>query len=587
MMGKEKDDVKKRFDIFLRKYANKYKGFHLKIDSKKANFYAERIEKALENDDAILIVGDYDPDGICSTAYKIETIKLLAKALKLDEPKIDTYIPSRAEHYGIKYEYFRYQMENYGLIITSDNGTHSSFYEKLTDKDHEKLLIVDHHPFIDPDMPVSDEEKEKRLKEIKKIQSRENVINPNTDGSVKISTGILDEWLFVYMRKKYPELEKITEPDELSDLAMITLLSDMADTNNSIVRGIIKKGLKKASKRERAIYQYLFPTFDGIADRDITVEDISFLLAPLLNSGTRMTIGDVSWIPELMIQKKKDKIFEDSMDMFIYTNELRKEATNYYAKIAEEKAKEQLDNNKELNLCVVKINECPIGINGLIAGNLSQKFGIPVIMVSQNVFGENPEELLGSGRGEGVKQLISKLHSTSAEAKESVNFGGHNMAVGVQISEWDKFENELNAFNKKPFTDIKLSEHLVFNKDPISIKEYKLVSEAYKNITDGVPFYDQILVKIKGMIVGYKEYRNDFTKLIVSDNAKDKSSYTEIIARVPSEIDIDSLQEIEFAIAITPFDNSPFADIVSDKNIRPNKELLMEIEDHQTNSPKI
>jgi len=573
-------DIKKRFRGFLTTYMSLYKTFDIEIPKEKGIYFSERIKKAILNGEKIFIFGDYDADGLCSVSYKILMIRKAAEALGVKDVFIEYKIPTRAEHYGIKYEQFKGYLDIYDLVITSDNGTHSNFYSKLTEEDHDKLIIVDHHPLIDP-MNMTPKQEEL----LKEFSSRVNVVNPNVDGSVKISTGILDEALFMIMREEIPELKKITESDEFSDLAAITLISDMADKNNKVVRGVIKKGLGRINKRDRAMYQYLFPEFNGVKTKEITAEDIGFQIAPLLNSGPRMSSA-VNAIPLLIMQEafteknRRDRTYRsfiDGMDVLTFTNELRKETTDRFTKIADSMMTDFLQESPDANIAVLKIKDSPIGINGLISSNISQKYGIPVIVVSENIFGNvtssGEMELLGSGRGEGVRQILLFFKGINLESKESINFGGHDMAVGVQIPNWEAFEKELVAFNEKPFEGLSLSTHKVFNEEAITLSEYKDVCDEYSAIVSGIEINDNIFVKIKAFIIGVNEYRNNFKNIILQDASGEQLS---IITRPSANLDLLTMNEIEILVSITPGnENTRFADIMTIVESRPDMDLLL------------
>jgi len=547
--------LKRAFEVFLARYLSKQNKFSIDIPYSKGKFFANRIVNALNNKEKILLYGDYDVDGMVSLQFMYEMIDNLAKVLGVDAI-IDKHLPSRVEHYGLSYDYFQYLCQNNDLVITLDNGTHEGFFDKLTEEDNDKILILDHHPG-------------------RSVKEYKNTINPNEDGEVKISTGLLCEYMFQFLRKEYKAYAEAYPSNYFRDLTAITVLSDMADTNNPAIRKILHSGLERISKRERAIYDYLFPVFNGQEDRNITVDDIAFQFNPLLNSVSRMG-QDINWIPTLIGIKENNKRFEKYMRKMTYINEIRKDASNHYTEQAEEILHQQINSNKDLNLAVIRIDDSPIGINGLIAGNVFQKYLYDTIVVSRNIQGDNI--IMGSGRGEAIKAHVNKMLEMYPEAKECIEFGGHNAAIGLRVLEPLKFEETLQKYNsqKIEFPDLK-NQHAVFNSDPITLKEYLELCSQYHSITNGVPLNNRIIIQVEAYITGTKQYRNNFLKIELGDDTGDKLSF---VSKENSAIDYTSLQKQTLGLVVQPLKNTEddviFTEITPKKRLLPNKELQIQ-----------
>jgi len=543
------DENKKNARQILRSYVSKYisstVNFSINIEKEKTAYFAEKIEFAIENDLPIVIHGDYDVDGIISTLFKKLMIEDYAKHLG-KEIEVSFVIPDRSSHYGISYPVFNTYLEDYGLVITSDNGTHREFFEKLNDKDHENLLIVDHHP-------------NGCFKEFV------NVIDPNIDGSVKISTGMVDEFLFQSLRKRNKEYGESRPQDNFMDLSAITLISDMADTNNKAVRSIIKAGLKKINERDRAMYSFLWPEFNGAKSKTITLEDISFLLIPILNSPGRIGI-DANWLIDLMKDTDGGREFSVLARKSIYVNNARKSASNVFNGIAQGIAEEQLKKGED-NLLSIQIDDCPVGLNGLIAGTVFQKYMVDTIVVSRNIKGDNL--LVGSGRGKAIKAHLLKLVEDFPEISPSLIFGGHNAAIGLRLLDPTVFNENLEKYNKNPveFKDLK-NERKYVQDTSVSIDEYREMCDEYANITSQVPLGDRFHVKVKARIVGVNNYRNNFKKLILSDGNNNLT----VISKENKNIDYESMKDEVLGMAIKPLTREEtndvmFTDMVSEKDV--------------------
>lgn len=545
------------FKAFLNKYLSSTTQFEFKVEPAKGLFFVDTVARALKEGKKIFVYGDYDTDGIVSTAYMVEMLEDFAHVMGYPNPEVSHRIPGRSEHYGLKYDYFKYELANNDLVITSDNGTHKTFFSQLTKEDMDKLLIVDHHPNGD-------------------FSKYPNVLNPNTDGSVKISTGMLDEYLFQVFRTRFPKYGKERKEDHFRDLVAITLLSDRADENNPLVKKIIESGKKRIEDRERAIYRFLFPVFNGQKDTKISLEDISFQLNPLLNPrlGT-----NISWYVNLLNNKQGGESFDEMMRRAVYTNMIRKDVTNLFTQEAEEMLSLSIEDSISTNIAFVCMEECPIGINGLIAGNIFQKHMVDTIIVSRNTDGDNL--ITGSGRGEAIKAHLIELVNRYPEVSETIEFGGHNAAIGIRIKDLSKFSNVLKEYNKVPvmFKELK-NEHLVFNKNPLKIEDYKELCGHYLDFRGTVPVQADIMVNVSATIVGIHPYRNNFIKIDLADDEGGKLS---IVTKENSAIDYHSLENIELAVALKQVSiqdiGNPvvFADVLPSESLKPNNDILIKL----------
>lgn len=547
-------DLVSAFRVFLSRYLNKNESFDINIPAEKGVYFVNTVYEALKNKKKIFVFGDYDNDGIVSTTFKVEMIKDFAEIMGMESPDIDWHIPRRADHYGLKYEDFQYYLKEKDLVITSDNGTHKEFFSRLKDEDFGRILIVDHHPNGD-------------------FSDYENVINPNTDGSVKISTGILDEYLFQTFRSKFPQYKAAREKNHFRDLTAITLISDMADTNNPIVRQLVTSGLEKMSERHRALYRFLFPVFNGAEKKEITVEDVSFKLNPTLGSPAR-TDSDLSWLIPLIMNKKGGRTFDTHARRLVFTNTQRKEATNYFTMLAEKQYREMGD-KENINLLGIFLDECPIGLNGLVSNNMSQKFGIDTFVVSRNVQGDNM--LVGSGRGGSIKDKMNMLVDSYPDLRKNIGYGGHKLAIGLRASDPIALKNALSEFNKKKIAMEDMNKHVVFSTGNISLGEYKTLCNTYGVLSKGVPFNDKILVKVSAHITGFEDgYANGFVKLALTDKFGERMT---VMTKQDDSMDYKSLNETVFAMSILPTldtiqeDKVIFVDMVREQSLKPIQDI--------------
>ena len=296
------------------KYAQQYiatgaqdDAFEISISEKKLRHFVQRVCNAIVRNEKIFIFGDYDVDGIGSTAMLHEMINDVA--LHINRGVDIAYkIPSREDSYGINFEYFEYYLEECDLVITLDNGTHEGFFGKIEESQRSRVLIVDHHPNGD-------------------FEEHDFVINPNPNGNVGISTGVILQKIFMAFRALVPGYKEIRDPGHFADLATMTAISDVANTNNPYVRNLIGEGLKRIMERNRYVFKKIIPDHK----KDLTMNDVAFDVVPVINSIGRLS-ADPSWAVELLLAKNYTGRNNDLLMRALDTNEQRKELTSFYTK---------------------------------------------------------------------------------------------------------------------------------------------------------------------------------------------------------------------------------------------------------------
>ena len=555
-------------NTFISNYLSKKESFEVEIDPEKKRFVIEKIYDALYRDLKIVIIGDYDVDGVTATTQMKDFTESFSDALGL-KGKVSCIIPPRSEHYGTDYDYFKYQCSQNDLIIVVDNGAHAQFFSKLDKKDMDKIIIADHHPYS-----------------YEGFVEHLNAINPNPKGDVKISTGLVIEMLFQYARAHYPEYAKKVRSDFLVDLTAISLIGDMADTTNPMVRAVITKGLEKINRRERTIYRKVFNDYDTV-----TVEDVAFSLNPKLNAPGRVGV-DATFIVDALSQKDNNRKAFDLIDRLKDIDVIRKQMSTYYYDIANTKAKEYLSENPNTNILPILIPEAPVGINGLIAGMIQQKFNVDTVVVSRNVANDNM--IIGSGRGNTIKMNFLEAVK-DPEMSKAMFFGGHNAAIGLKVVTPKVFMDKMEAYNenKMTFNDA-VTNRMLVSDSSMTLDEFKKTSLEYGEIVDGIPFPDKFFGLIDATVVGYEEFYEkgkdaemnaiSIKKPRVRLSLRDESGGTLSIIAIKNEginhksKDIQSLAiEIRPVIKKDSFDDTILADVIpgaevnQDNKIKTNK----------------
>ena len=362
-------------------------------DSTKAS---KRVVQAIERGERITIIGDYDVDGVISSAIAY----LFFHKLGID---VEIVIPNRfKDGYGVTPKLL--ERIDCDLVITVDNGIHAHNSAQILKEKGTDLIITDHHNPSDT------------------LPEAFAIVNPKQSDCpypYKDICGATVIWLLL------GELKRLLNVDidmmEFIDLVAIATIADVMPITN-LNHTIVKVGLEYFSKNERVSNQILIQEL--FSNQTITAEDIAFQVAPRLNSSGR--IDDAIHSFNFLIS---DNYIEAS---YLYSvidrfNQTRKEIEkSIYQDIVDE-----VDNSKPI--LIIRGEEFHEGVIGIVASRLVAKFQKPVILFSQS-----GEILKGSGRSIGNIDIFYLLQSAS---NLLLKWGGHKMAGGLSlhVSNFEKF----------------------------------------------------------------------------------------------------------------------------------------------------
>jgi len=362
----------------------------------------ERIIQAINNNEPITIVGDYDADGVTSTAIMIEFFK---KALNIDVKYI---IPNRfTDGYGISINIV--DKIQSGIIITVDNGISSIEAAQKAQEKNIDLIITDHHT-------VSDN-----------LPSAYAIVNPKQNDCLfpfEDICGANVAWYLCANIKKTINLQY--DMMELFDLLTIAIIADIMPMV-SLNKTIVKKGLQFLSTSSRPAIVALRQRYNFT---NITEEDIGFKIAPLINCAGRMEDANIAL--EFLLSDTITQANE-ILDYLQELNERRKQEQL----IIFEEAKLQVNENDKV--IVVASEDWNEGIIGIVASKLCDKYNKPSF-----VFSIKDKFAKGSARSVGDINLYDLISSVS---DLTVGFGGHKGAAGVLI-EYSLFENFKNMLTQ-------------------------------------------------------------------------------------------------------------------------------------------
>lgn len=375
------------------------------------NKAVNRIRKALEDKEKICVFGDYDADGVTSTA-------LLYGYLREKGADVTYYIPDRnGEGYGMNTEAIeKIRDEGVGLIITVDNGI-SSFEEaeKISSLGM-SLVITDHH---------------RASSELPKAEAVVDAYRLDCESPEFCS------WAGVGI--VYKLLEALEEDDEgellgkYSDLAAIGTIGDVVPLTGEN-RRIVKCGIELLNSSCSTGIEAL-KNYAGLCDKEFNSSNVAFSLVPRINAAGRMGSAEKAF--ELLVCDDRDRADELAKEIND-TNALRQKTE---LEILEE-AEKYLHANPGMmydRVLVVDGENWHGGVIGIVAARLVEKYGKPCLVISR----QPSKPAKGSGRSIEGFSLYDALKSCG---EYLVQFGGHTLAAGLEIEE-DKIDTFRRAIN--------------------------------------------------------------------------------------------------------------------------------------------
>ena len=367
----------------------------------------DRILRAKNNREKVVIYGDYDVDGISGTAYLV----IILRKLGMD---VDYYIPNRAhEGVGINKSLIRYlKKRNTKLFITVDITINDRNEIKLLRDNNIDVIITDHHRQIED---ISD------LGVLMVNPKVGNYPNKNLSGS-GVAFKLADAIYEVIGADKKILYDYI-------DIVMIGTVADvvpMTDEN----RFIIKKGLSNLKETKIKVLKYII-NYLRMNPQNITASDIGFYIAPIFNALGR--VDNSKMVVNFFIQEDDEKLYSIIEEMKRANRMRRYFELEIYDEI--ERKIQKLNNPKYI---FMKSRKWHSGVIGVVCSRISIKYNIPVILVSiKNGFGK------ASCRSIEGLNIFNILNDVSDKLER---FGGHDLAAGFLVSE--KHLNQIERYLK-------------------------------------------------------------------------------------------------------------------------------------------
>lgn len=388
------------------------------------------IRFAVEKQDPITILGDYDADGVCASA-------ILYQAIRSIGVKARVRLPLRfSEGYGMNMAMVK-EIDS-GLVITVDNGITALKEIKAAKEKGLTVLVTDHH------LPGTAEDGTLALPEA------DCVIDPHIEQLTSAPGYDFFDYCGAGVALKIAE-QLTSDPHILNRCYALAALATVADIMPMLGenRNIYIRGMEAIAAGETSCGMQNLLELTGISLKDrpetmepynyISQDKVSFKLGPAVNAPSRMIEeaeeygcsfikagGDGAKLSFACLTAEKNEAAAKLANLMLSINDLRKKV----ASELEEDAQKEITNSGLQDHCpiVVYLPEARHGIIGIIAGKLCERYARPVIVLSHMPDGMCP----GSCRSvDGVN--IRLLLDQAADLLET--YGGHEGAAGLTIRE--------------------------------------------------------------------------------------------------------------------------------------------------------
>jgi single-stranded-DNA-specific exonuclease len=387
----------------------------------------ERLARACKTGEVVAIWGDFDADGITSTAVLWEGIGQFLP----QEWQLIYYIPNRlTESHGLNCQGIdALQKQGCRLIVTCDTGSTNLKEIEYAHKLGIDVIVTDHHTLPPERPPVR------------------AIINPRylpPDHPLFHLSGVAVAYKLV--EALYQALPDVPQQplENLLDLVAIGLIADLVQLSGDC-RYLAQLGIKKLQQQSKNQPPRTPPYQGGEPKSKITrpgvarllelcqrngdrPTDISFGLGPRINAVSRIQ-GDASFCVELLTSQD-----EQRCEKLAFETELANSRRKSLQKDVTQQVKNKLAqlDLSTTSVIVLEDSQWPVGVLGLVAGQVAQEYGRPTILLSTEVGSQESELSLARGSARSVNN-IDLYQLVKSQEHLLHRFGGHPFAAGLSL----------------------------------------------------------------------------------------------------------------------------------------------------------
>lgn len=411
-----------------------------------------RIFQAVDNKEKIVVYGDYDTDGVTSTA-------LLMRAIGTYTSNLSYYIPSRLdEGYGLHKESIsRIKEEGADLLVSVDCGATAAEEVEFAHSISLDTVITDHHNVGEKKAPGI-------------------VVDPRDKDSGYPFTGLAGVGV-AYKLVLALSAERPLPPGmklSLLELVAIGTIGDIMPLTDEN-RTIVKYGLNVINSGRGCLGIMRLIEMAGLDYKTITATGLAFGIIPRINSAGRL--GDASVSVKMLLSENEDSA-EVYCSRLMELNDRRRSLQDKAYEVCRPEAEHQLEDGDFLLIEARGVHE---GILGIVAGKIKEEMHRPVVIVTPG-----GEDGLWKGTGRSVEG-VNLFEMLNKYNQRFIHFGGHNAACGFTIE-----ESEIAQLRKdlqRDMAQVCRENPDVFD-EPVFVDEYIGIEEADLDLAEGLKLFE-------------------------------------------------------------------------------------------------
>lgn len=428
LLAEREINTKQKIDDFLNPEIMGITSPYVFCDMEKS---VQRVISAIEKGENIVIWGDFDADGVTSTAILYNTLKKIGA-------KVDYYIPNRKdENHGFNAKALikLISQKRAKVIISVDCGTSNIEEIKLAKGLGVDIIVTDHHESGSelPDaFAIINPKAQNALQEDLTAYNIENLSQLAGCGvAFKLACALLD-------KKQEQEFAK-----ELLALVAVGTVADVVPLLGEN-RYFVKAGLEEIQKGKHFGIKKLLEAC-GYEGNSYTSENIAFGVAPRINASGRLATAEVAF--KVLVSEDKNEILKNIETL----NRLNKERQELCENTFNE-AISMLNTSENSSIIALYNNSWHIGVIGIVASKLVETFNKPVFLMTSDE--KNPEMIRCSARSIPEVNLYEVI---DANGELLEGYGGHTLAAGLTFdstkTSFDTLKEVLNATVKDVLED--------------------------------------------------------------------------------------------------------------------------------------
>ena len=399
---------------------------------------ATRLRQAIARRENVVVLGDYDVDGVSSTALLV----MVLRRFGLDPRFI---VPRRSEDgYGLSRSAIDRALEpgKPHLFIALDCGTNSHDEVGYLQSIGIDVMVVDHH-----------RSKEKALDIALLVNPHVEATEDGADAAwrnlctVGLVFKVLHGLLKQLRQENHPVAFRIKLKDHL-DLVALGTVADLVPLTGEN-RIMARHGLRMLQETQRPGLRALMDVSGVSTKQGILPVDISFRLGPRINASGRL--ADAALSVELLLSDDRTFCFDTARQLDVFNRE-RQDIERGITEQAERLVETQFASEPG----IVLFDEAwHPGVVGIVAGRVTRQYNRPCI-----VLGNEGDFAKGSGRSVDGVSLVEILNGCAGNIS---SWGGHPMAVGISLLKTEvaafrtRFSDAIRAYSGNGLTEAKLT----------------------------------------------------------------------------------------------------------------------------------